>query len=316
LGDDQGRHRLSALTTDYTAIRAAGQSVMVIVPTHEQGSRVAEALRGQLRAEHRIAGADQTFDRLEKVDWTEAQARQAGSYQPGLAVQFIRPGGGFRRGTRGEVSRIDASTGTVWVTTAKGERRLPLDQAQNFQVYKSDAVTIAVGETLRITQGTQLKDGKELVAGRLVTVGGFDADGSVKLVSGEILPKSFGHWAQGYTLTSLRSQGPTTDVTLLYEPKATLGAASAEQFYVSLSRARHKTIIYTDDAAALKQAVQRPRQEPHALTLLRQSQQATLNRQRGEEHEQARALVQLPPIQRAAMDRRQPQIVRERGRGR
>lgn len=309
-------HRLSALTKDYTAIRGAGQSVMVIVPTHEQGNRVAETLRGQLRAEYRIAGPDQTFNRLEKVDWTEAQARQAGNYQKGLTVQFINPGGGFRRGTRGEVSRIDASDGSVWITTTKGERRLPLDQAQNFQVYKSDTVTIAAGETLRITQGVQLKDGKELFAGRLVTVGGLDADGSVKLLSGEILPKTFGHWAQGYTLTSLRSQGPTTDVTLLYEPKAALGAASAEQFYVSLSRARHKTIVYTDDAAALKLAVQKQRQEPHALTLLRQSQQAMINRQRGEEHEMARSLVQLPPIQRAAIDRRQPQIVRERGRGR
>ena len=60
----------------------------------------------------------------------------------------------------------------------------------------------------------------------------------------------------GYVVTSHASQGKTVDNVLIALGSESLAAANREQFYVSASRGREGVRIYTDDKAAMMEAVQ------------------------------------------------------------
>jgi hypothetical protein len=76
------------------------------------------------------------------------------------------------------------------------------------------------------------------------------------LPNGIVLPKDYGGLAHGYVLTSHASQGKTVDKVLLALGSESLVAANREQFYVSVSRGREGVRLYTDDKAAMMDAVQ------------------------------------------------------------
>ena len=57
-------------------------------------------------------------------------------------------------------------------------------------------------------------------------------------------------------ITSHASQGKTVGKVIVSQSTASSGAASMEQFYVSVSRSRDAVSIWTDDKQGLLQAVQ------------------------------------------------------------
>ncbi len=59
----------------------------------------------------------------------------------------------------------------------------------------------------------------------------------------------------GYVVTSHASQGKTVDAVLLAVGQESFAAANKEQFYVSVSRGREAVRLYTDDKAAMLEAV-------------------------------------------------------------
>jgi Viral (Superfamily 1) RNA helicase len=70
------------------------------------------------------------------------------------------------------------------------------------------------------------------------------------------VPKDHGGLAHGYVVTSHASQGKTVDKVLVALGSESLAAANREQFYVSVSRGREGVRLYTDDKAAMMEAVQ------------------------------------------------------------
>jgi hypothetical protein len=60
----------------------------------------------------------------------------------------------------------------------------------------------------------------------------------------------------GYVVTSHASQGKTVDVSLIALGQESFAAANKEQLYVSVSRGREAVRLYTDDKAAMMDAVQ------------------------------------------------------------
>jgi len=71
-----------------------------------------------------------------------------------------------------------------------------------------------------------------------------------------VIPKSYGGLSYGYATTSHASQGKTVDVPLVAVGSESFPAANREQLYVSLSRGREAVRVYTDDKAAMMEAVQ------------------------------------------------------------
>jgi hypothetical protein len=104
--------------------------------------------------------------------------------------------------------------------------------------------------------------------GSVGTVTGFTAGGGVVLAGGRVLDGGYGHLTHGYCATSHAAQGKTVDVVLVCQGAVSLPASSPEQFYVSVSRARERVTVYTDDRGALREAVSRSRPRPSATELV------------------------------------------------
>ena len=75
------------------------------------------------------------------------------------------------------------------------------------------------------------------------------------LNNGWHLGLAFGQLDHGYCSTSFASQGKTKDKVIIAEASESFPAASRQQFYVSVSRARSNCSIYTDDKVGLLDAV-------------------------------------------------------------
>ena len=78
------------------------------------------------------------------------------------------------------------------------------------------------------------------------------------------------HIDYGYASTSHSSQGATVDrVIVNIDTARSAELVNRKQFYVSISRARHRITVYTDDSAALRHAVGRTREKSIALERLK-----------------------------------------------
>ncbi|MEZ6209982.1 MAG: MobF family relaxase [Phycisphaerales bacterium] len=277
--------RYEALAKDYADAIGKGKSALVVSPTHAEGERVTQAIREQLKQHEgngvgkgRLTGEDRTIERLAATEWTAAERADPVNYAPGLVVQFHQNVGGtkdrdrdgFTRGERVEITRVELDMSKergevggmegVWCVDGKGrERELPLEHAARFDVHVKQEIQVAAGEQLRVTKNARIAGDRKLVNGQMVTVTGFTRRGDLKLDSGAVIPKDFGHLAHGYCTTSHAAQGKTVDAVFIAQGVQSVGglaASSMEQFYVSASRARESITIYTDDKQELRAAIQ------------------------------------------------------------
>lgn len=305
------------LASDYVAALEKGQSVLVVSPTHREGSEVTDAIRSRLKERGKL-GAERSFESLTLERWTLAERRDARQYRAGQVVVFHANAKSYRppesislhriygkplatieiapRGiAKGERLTVMESDGrTVTVRDARGETRLlPLGEAAKFDVYRREVIGLAAGDRLRFTRNAKTADGRhELRNGALHEVAGFTPTGDIRLANGWMVSKQHGHFTHGYATTSHASQGKTVDAVFIAERAASLGAASAEQFYVSVSRARREVRIYTDDKEALARAVAERGTRLSGLELMKQRISPPAGDRRQRLKQQAESLMQ------------------------
>jgi len=235
--------RYRQLAADYLAAVAEGKTALVISPTHAEGERITREIRNALHESGSLGEGEWTFHVLANAHRTEAERRDAASYRPGDVLVFHQNARGFTRGQRVPVEEGGA---------------LPLDQAQRFQVFHTGTLVLAPGDVVRITHNGYTADGKHrLDNGTLHRIRKFDKDGEIVLANGWRIGKEFGHLAHGYVVTSHASQGRSVKRVFVGQSGESFPASSREQFYVSASRASEQVVIYTDDKAALMDAVSR-----------------------------------------------------------
>ena len=162
---------------------------------------------------------------------------------------------GFKSGERWEVG--GCSSQNVVVVKDGQARILPLAQAKSFNVYSQEAVSLAVGDTLRITKNFRVGTSR-FKNNELCTVTAIDRE-SITVDDGRVIKRTGSlHLDQGIAVTSHASQGKTVDQVIVSVPVAAFSQTNEAQFYVSMSRARHAMHLYTDSKVALKEAVMRP----------------------------------------------------------
>jgi conjugative relaxase-like TrwC/TraI family protein len=268
-----GEDRYKQIASDYAAVtlerKADGKfkSALVVSPTHKESERVTGAIRDTLRAEGRLGADDRQFLSLRALNLTDAQRSDAREYLPGAVVQFVQNARGFTRGERLTVE--SAGKNGVRARRADGSlANVPLKDAARFQVYEARKVALAEGDKLRITMngfverearrgllGVKAKKDR-LDNGSIYEVEGFTKKGDIRLLGGVVIPKDYGGISHGFVVTSHASQGKTVDVALVALGQESFAAATREQAYVSISRGREAVRIYTDDKAAMLDAVQ------------------------------------------------------------
>ncbi|MGL6076750.1 MAG: MobF family relaxase [Fimbriiglobus sp.] len=240
--EDAGERR-AALTAEYEEAARKG-SVLVVAPTHAEGDAVTQSIRDRLRETGRLSSEERTFRRLVPLHWTQAEKQDTRRYVPGEHVLHYHQNaqGGIRRGTQRTVTH---------------DQPVPVASADRYEVFEATELALAEGDRVRVTANGMTKDGRHrLTNGAIYSVSGFTTDGDIVFKeNGWVVPKDFGFLAHGYAVTSHSSQGRTVDRVLISEPTAALGAASREQFYVSVSRGKLGATVFTDDKSALAAAV-------------------------------------------------------------
>lgn len=276
------------LVDDYVAAVKHGKSALVVSPTHAQGDAVTQSIREKLRQEHIIGKKEITATRLVNLNMTEAQKADARNFQTGHIVQFNQNAPGFPRGSAWTVAQ--AGEKEVWLKNNLDERKsLPLDKSKRYDVFKHEEIALSKGDKVMMTKNGFDLDGKRLNNGQAFEVTAVSTRGTIKLHSASggsyTLGKDYGHLAHAHCITSHASQGKTVDEVFIHQPAATFPATDAKQFYVSVSRARDRAHIYTDDKKALMNYAANLGERQSAIELVGKKQkhrEAVMQRQREE----------------------------------
>lgn len=225
-------------------IQKDGKVPLVVSPTHAEGNRVTQAIRKEMIRCKMLSGSEKSFARLVPLNFTEAERADQAMYEPGDIIVFQQNAPGHKKGERFVVNDV-----------------LPqglLQHASRFQVFKSESMPLAKGDRIRFTANGHDKSGKHrLNNGAIHRIKRFNVFGDIVLDNGWIVNKNHGFFSPGYVVTSHSSQGKTVDKVIIAEPADSLGAASREQFYVSVSRGRYQAKVFTDDREALSDAIGR-----------------------------------------------------------
>jgi len=251
---EPGDQRAAKVGERYARALLDGERVLAIAPTHAEGDAVTAATRTALK-QRGFLREERTVLRLVNRQLTVAQKSDAASYQAGEVVQFMCPCPGFKPGER--LTVIGAVDHAVEATRADGSPvQLPLARSDRFTVYAPERIALAPGDLVRVTANLRALTGQRLCNGSRYRVQRIGPNG-ITLDNGAVLPADVGHLAHGYVTTSHSAQSATVDRVILSQGQTSLPAASAEQLYVSCSRARRAVEIYTDDRATLETASQR-----------------------------------------------------------
>ncbi|MCA9840310.1 MAG: AAA family ATPase, partial [Trueperaceae bacterium] len=267
VSDADTREKL--LVEYYLGYDAGGESALIVSPTHKEGEAITTRLRTQLKARGQLA-EDALLFRLKNLNFTEAQKQDVLIYQAGQILEFSHKLAGFKRGDRVRVIGTTPEGQLQVETLTKEQHMLALNQPK-FEVFEQQPLPLAPGDRIRITKNgyasSERSQTHRVNNGALHSVKAI-SDHHIVLENGWRLPKSYGHLNHGYVTTSHSSQGKTVDQVLIAQSAQSFPASSREQFYVSVSRGRRGTTIFTDDKAKLLEAVNLPGERLSAVELL------------------------------------------------
>jgi len=262
----------SSLVNDYVATLQNGKSALVISPTHAEGDAITQDIRDELRRQGKLGTKEVDVVRLRNCNLTEAERSDPRQFTPGQVVQFTQNAPGITRGSQWTVAQATATD--VHITNGNGEtRRLPAGTSGRYEVFDRETIPLAKGDRVRITKNGFDADGHRLNNGDLLTVTAVSQRGAIVLqneISGSVftIDRSFGHLAHAHCITSQASQGKAVDEVFILQPASTFPATDAKQFYVSVSRARDRAHIYTDDREGLLHHAENLRDRQSALELV------------------------------------------------
>lgn len=257
--------RFERIATDYTALPAAERAATRVIA----GTRYARAeINRSIRAKLGLDGQGHEFVLLDRKDQTAQQARSILSYEAGdlVLAETDYPSLGLKRGETAAV--VERQDHCILLERGDGARvQWQPALATKLTGYVPMKRSLAVGDLVRVTandrthglvNGDLARVSDIAPAGQALTLR-FD-DGRTVLLDGR-RPLALDH---GYCSTVHASQGQTCDRVLI-EADAHSLTASANTFYVAISRARNHAQIYTDDRDMLPLAMSRQNENTAAL---------------------------------------------------
>lgn len=247
------RALLRLAADDYVRTLVAGKSCLAISPVWSGIHAFGDEVRTRLKASGVITGLERSVSTVFSLQWTREQLRRIELYQPGDALTFHRPEGGFAKGETVSVVRRDMFS--LIVRRDDGSLvQLNPQTNRGFDVGITRQIPVAVGDRLLIRAN---RKESRLKNGDLVEVQAFSPEGGIVLRDGRTLPPDFRQFSHGYATTSHTSQGKTVARGLLLMADAGLSAANLKQAYVSNSRFEESQMIYTTDRTEAREAMAR-----------------------------------------------------------
>jgi ATP-dependent exoDNAse (exonuclease V) alpha subunit len=242
------------LVKDYVSAVKKGKTALVISPTHKQGDTVTESIRITLRNEGLIGKRENSFSRLNNLNFTEAEKADWRNYREGQVIQFNQHVKGICRASKWTVK--EANGREIKIQDRDGQTAyVPINKSGHFDVYHQSEIGLSKNDKIRITKNGFDKDKKRLNNGMSLEV--------ISVKDGEIVVRNkasktsytlrgdYGHLAHAHVITSHASQGKTVDHVYIHQPSDTFSATDMKQFYVSVSRGKDGVSIYTDSKKEL-----------------------------------------------------------------
>eukprot|EP01136_Pigoraptor_vietnamica_P002832 Opistho-1_new@31313 len=243
------------LVSDYVEALKKGKSALVVSPTHQQGDEVTDAIRKKLKSEGLIGKKEIKATKLNSLNLTEAQKSDWRNFEKGQIIQFNQNHAGIKRGSLWTVQ--SSAENEVMIKNENGQAvPLPIQKSGDYDIFSKSEMAIAKGDTVRITRNGFDQEKNRLNNGQMLEVVSVSKKGDIVLRNAISkgtyqLKQDYGHIAHAHCVTSHASQGKTVDEIFISQPASTFPATDAKQFYVSVSRARNRAHIYTDDKEQL-----------------------------------------------------------------
>lgn len=288
------------LVSDYMTALKQGKSALVISPTNEHRRELTENIRTALRKEKRIGKKEVAVKQLRNLHLTDAEKQDWRQYRPGQVVQASQHLPGMKRGSRWLVEEAGEQQVLLKDEQTGKKTALPVDKAQGFDVLEQGTLPLSKGDSIRITRNSYDQNKKRMDNGQQLEVMAVRKNGNIRLrntASKQVyeVDKDFGHIDHAHCVTSYGSQGKTVDRVLIAQPADTFPATHAKQFYVSVSRARERVTIYTNDKEALLEQAQKTGDRTAALELARFARHDTHLQQQLRKDYEAPGLEQPQP---------------------
>ena len=227
-----------------------GQSSLLVAPTWAEIDAVTEKIRAALKSSGRLIGEEKEIQVFDSLSWTEAQKRDARQYRPGMTLRFHQNKAGFIRGESVDVVTVGMDSLSVRHRDGStAELRLSRGPAA-FDTGESRMLKIAVGDRLLLQANAKIANHR-FINGEMVEVKAIRGE-DILLTDGRVIPEHYRTFAHGYAVTSHAAQGKTVDEVFVVASSRSLPAVHQQQFYVSISRARERCQVFTDDKDLLR----------------------------------------------------------------
>ena len=225
----------------YTANRVSGIETLVVIPFWEEIERFNAQVRPALRRAGLLGEAEVSREAVKPLGWTDEQKAHWHQYEPGDRLLFARDSRFFKRGTTAEVVHV-LSDGVLVRDPQGREAKITRRQRGMFEVGRAQTLVVSAGDRL-LLRGR--RDDAGFSNGDFVDVASVDpAANRVVLSDGRELPSDFAAWTYGHALTSYRSQGTTSEESLLVLGEVAVRSLARRQFYVGNTRYRGAHAIY------------------------------------------------------------------------
>ncbi|MFH1497572.1 MAG: MobF family relaxase, partial [Verrucomicrobiota bacterium] len=252
-GDDETMFAQAA--EHYAANRKNGVETMVVIPFWEEIDRFNQHVRPALRRVGLLGEAQVVREAVRPLTWTEEQKAHWDQYQVGDRLLFIHDVNFHKRGTAAEVVAIQSNGLRVRDESGR-ETKITRRQRSAFDVGRTQTLSVSAGEQLLI-RGRDKDHG--FANGDLKTVAEVDPEKNrIVFTDGGELPPSFAAWTYGHAQTSYRSQGSTSEESLMVLGEVAARALKLRQFYVGNTRYRGSHAIYVSDRAEILRRLSRP----------------------------------------------------------
>jgi len=242
------------LAERYLELMIDRQSTVVVSQSWNEIHRVNDEIRAKLKHAKLIGEGEMKVAAFQPVDLTNAQKRDARSYDDQTVLVFNRDVRGFKAG---ESARLRVLTDTHLIV--EGESRIApiaFKYLDKVTVCQRKEMPLAAGDRLQLKANGRSLENRKLANGELVTTKEVCEDGRIALTDGRTLPPNFRQFVRGYAVTSYASQGKSVD-HVLFSDSAVRAATNQQQWYVSISRGKKGVHIFTTDKIELRQNVTR-----------------------------------------------------------
>lgn len=249
-------HALFARASEhYVQNRLRGIETLVVIPFWDEIERFNAEVRPVLRQAGLLGATEVVREAVKPLTWTDEQKIHWDQYRAGDRLLFARDTRFFKRGVAAEV--IAVLSDGLRVRGPKGrEAKITRKQRAAFDVGRAQSLPVAVGDRLLI-RGRE--DDAGFANGDFKEVARVDPESNrIVFSDGKELPPHFAAWTYGHALTSYRSQGSTSEESLLVLGEVAMRSLARRQFYVGNTRYRGAHAIYLSNKAEILRRLARP----------------------------------------------------------